>query len=111
MKGDEPLVDYVVPALVQTYRGRSVNDWKSATANDTGRPTVFVSMLGAWPATGGEKMSSEDGFTLMRALAAQARTDNQIMVGVARSQKLARQYVGRTGAEQSPRNWGHLRWP
>lgn len=106
-----PLVGYVVPALIQTYRGRGVRDWKAATTSDTGLPTVFVSMLGVWPATGGGRKGSGDGFTLMRALAAQARTDKQIMVGVARSKKLARKYVDRTGAEQSPHNPRHLRWP
>ena len=106
-----PFLGYVLPALVQSYLGRGVDSWKAATAQDTGRPVVFVSMLGVWPCTGGGKKGSGDGFELMRALAAEARSHGQIMVGVARSKTLAGKYEERTGAEPSAANPRHLRWP
>ena len=68
-------------------------------------------MLGGWACTGGGKTGNRDGFELTRALAAEARSHGQIMVGVARSKTLADKYVARTGAEPSADNPRHLRWP
>jgi hypothetical protein len=65
-------------------------------------------MLGGWPCTGGGRKGS-DGFELMRALAAEARSHDQIMVGVARTKTLAGKYDERTGAEPSADNPRHLR--
>lgn len=106
-----PILGYVVPALIQTCRGRGVEEWKTSTAADTGFVPVFASMLGAWPNTGGGRKGTGDGFTLIKALAADARSRNQIMVGVARSQTLAEKYVKDTQAEQASDNPRHMRWP
>jgi hypothetical protein len=106
-----PFLGYVLPALVQQRLGRGVDDWKAITLKNTARTPVFVSMLGVWPCKGGGKKGSGDGFKLMKQLAAKARVDDQIMVGVARTKKLAKKYVDDTGAEQSPDNPRHLRWP
>lgn len=100
----EPMLSYGLPALIQQYRGRGLRRWKDTTLAETGRRPVVVSQLGAWPCTGG-------GFTLMRALAANARRDNRILVGVARSRTLAEKYVAGTGAEAAPEKPRHLRWP
>lgn len=106
-----PIVGYAVPALIQSCRGHGVDKWKTSTAADTGRVPAFASMLGAWPNTGGGRKGTGDGFTLMKALADDACSRNQIMVGVARNETLAAKYVADTGAEASPDNPRHLRWP
>jgi len=67
-------------------------------------------MLGVWPCTGGGKKGGGDGFELVRALAVEARSHGQMMVGVARTKTLASKYVARTGAEPSQDNQRHLRW-
>jgi hypothetical protein len=106
-----PYLTYVFPAVVQQWLGRGLGEWKSASLADTRlRPTV-VSQLGAWPCTGGGRRGNGDGFKLMRALAAEERKSDQIMVGVARGKKLAERYVEDTDAEQSSHNPRHLRWP
>lgn len=106
-----PFLGYVLPSLILSYRGRGVANWKATTTHDTGRPAVLVSMLGVWPCTGGGRKGSGDGFALIRALAGEARTRGQIMIGVARTTNLAGKYVARTGAVPSVDNPRHLRWP
>lgn len=105
-----PIVGYAVPAGIQSIGG-DVQEWKTLTQHDTGRAPVFASMLGSWPNTGGGQKGTGDGFALLKALAADARSRNQIMVGVARSKTLANKYVMQTDAEQSSLNPRHVRWP
>ncbi len=106
-----PFLGYILPALIQSYRGRGVATWTAATTEITGRTAVLVSVLGSWPCTGGGKTGGGNGFELVRALAAEARSHGQIMVGVARTTTLAGKYIARTGAESSADNPRHLRWP
>lgn len=107
-----PLVGYVVPSLWQQFRGHGIDHWKAVTLEETGRTPVVVSMLGTWPCKGGGRKNNltGDGFELMRQLTGHLRDGGQIMVGLARSRKLAGKYVARTGAEASPDNRRHLRW-
>ena len=106
-----PMLTYAAPALIQQFGGRGVGSWRDATLLETGRRPVFVSQLAAWPNTGGGRKGTGEGFTLMNALADDARSKNQIMIGVARSKTLATKYVDNTRAEQSSHNPRHLRWP
>jgi hypothetical protein len=106
-----PMLSYGVPALIQQYRGRGLPQWKEATLAETGRAPVVVSQLAAWPCAGGGRTGTGDGFTLIRALAAEARRNDRILVGVARSRNLPERYIADTGAEASPQSPRHLRWP
>ena len=106
-----PFATYGLPALIQQYRARGLGGWKSRTLEQTDRRPVLVSQLGAWPCAGGGRRGTGDGFALMIELAASARAEGQIMVGVARSKKLAEKYIADTAAQQSTDNPRHLRWP
>ncbi len=107
-----PFIGYVVPSLLLQHRVRGLDDWKTATLNETGRMPVLASMLGTWPCKGGGKKNvTGDGFELIRELAHRARASGQIIVGAARTEALAQKYVAKTGAEPSSHNPRHLRWP
>jgi hypothetical protein len=105
-----PVVGCGAPMVIQYFRTGEVDAWIAKTAEDTGRRPVKASTLGSWPIKGGgRKRSTGHGLELVRALAADARSRGQIKVGVARDLKLAKKYVAKTSAEQSPDNPKHVR--
>ncbi len=106
-----PTLTYAVPALVQQSQGRGLRRWTATTSRETGRRPVLFTELAAWPATGGGRRGTGDGFALVRAIAADVARDDAILVCTARSKTLADKYRTKTGAVASPRNPRHLRWP
>lgn len=106
-----PMLTYAVPALVQQCRGIGLRRWMTTTATDTGRQPVLFVELAAWPATGGGRRGTGDGFDLVRAIAADVARDGAILVCTARTATLASKYRDATGAVASARNAHHLRWP
>ena len=106
-----PTLTYCIPALVQHGRGRGLKHWCTTTEDQTGRTPVAAFQLAAWPCSGGGREGTGAGFDLIRALATDARRRGRILVGVARSSKLAKEYGEKTNAESSPHNPRHLRWP
>lgn len=106
-----PLFTFAVPAGWQQWRGRGRKDWTRATAAETGRAPILFTELAAWPAKGGGRPGTGDGFELVRALAVAVARDGGILIATARSVELARKYCAKTGAVASPANPRLLRWP
>lgn len=105
-----PLLTYAVPMLYQHARGiHGYRAWKTTVVD--GRTPAQASSLGAWPLAGGGLRGTGDGFALIRALAAEARSHNRILVGQARNTALGDKYIEETGAIASQGNRRHLRWP
>lgn len=106
-----PMLTYALPALVQQWHGRGRAAWIRATEAETGRRPLLFTELAAWPAKGGGRRGTGDGFDLVKAVAADARRDGAILICTARTAALAERYRADTGAVASPTNPRLLRWP
>ena len=105
-----PMLTYAVPSLVQHCQGHGLRRWMATTTEETGRRPVLFTELAAWPATGGGRRGTGDGFDLVRAIAADVARDDAILVCTARTKTLAGKYRTKTGAAASRRNPRLLRW-